>query len=92
MAVNTNSTNNPKYAPLHPVIIKAIIDAINRYVVYGANGIRGYYKEANRHSESVLIGRVGAQCRGGRVRQTAGGSRVWRVPPLYGYLPDRCNR
>lgn len=37
------------------------IDAINRYVVYGANGIRGYYKEANRHSESVLIGRVGAQ-------------------------------
>ncbi len=34
---------------------------VNKYLVYGANGVRGYYSEANRHNKSILVGRVGAQ-------------------------------
>ena len=33
-----------------------------RYVVYGANGIRGYYTSSNTHGRRILIGRVGALC------------------------------
>ena len=33
----------------------------NCYLVYGANGVRGYYSKANRHNKCILVGRVGAQ-------------------------------
>lgn len=32
------------------------------YVVYGANGIRGYYSRSNLEGKHILIGRVGALC------------------------------
>ena len=43
------------------------------YVVYGANGIRGYYSYSNLNGEHILIGRVGALC--GNIHITHG--KVW---------------
>ena len=40
--------------------ISPILDEKNRYLVYGANGVRGYYSSANRHGECIMVGRVGA--------------------------------
>lgn len=43
------------------------------YVVYGANGIRGYYSYSNLNGEHILIGRVGALC--GNIHITHG--KIW---------------
>lgn len=38
------------------------IEDVGDYVVYGANGIRGYYSYSNLNGKHILIGRVGALC------------------------------
>ncbi len=41
--------------------ISEIQDDVFKYVVFGANGVRGYYSKANRKNKCILVGRVGAQ-------------------------------
>lgn len=38
------------------------IEKNGKYLVYGANGIRGFYDNCNLSGEHILIGRVGALC------------------------------
>ncbi|WP_367110723.1 N-6 DNA methylase [uncultured Psychrobacter sp.] len=41
---------------------KSEVSSNGTYPVFGGNGIIGYYKEANRSSSSIVIGKVGMYC------------------------------
>lgn len=41
---------------------KSEISSNGAYPVFGGNGVIGYYKEANRFSSSIVVGKVGMYC------------------------------
>lgn len=41
---------------------KSEVSSNGTYPVFGGNGVIGYYKEANRYSSSIVIGKVGMYC------------------------------
>tara|TARA_B110000211_G_scaffold71732_1_gene83140 strand:+ start:2846 stop:4786 length:1941 start_codon:yes stop_codon:yes gene_type:complete len=41
---------------------KSEVSNSGKYPVYGGNGVIGYYSEANRNGDSIIIGKVGMYC------------------------------